>query len=791
MYFLSLSLWNNPKHYYAMKTLSKYSGINVRSGIFLLILAIHFPLFSQKSLTWNFPLPRTHTGALIGNGTQGLMIWGEENVLKITVGRAGFWDHRGGNPFASKATFQEVRRLLEAKDEKGLRELFAVPKKEGAPNLGRPHQIGGGRLDLTFPKGWKLIKADLNLENAELKITLRNPSGKEEYAFIKQASADELAWVDLPQNCKVSSEIIPSWNYVKDLLSKAGVSEPQLLKGKTTFPYKGFVQTLPEDDPLSLVISERPNQIVIATHLGKDDNNSLIIGKVSSFDLKTQLTQKNAFWKDYWTNVPKINLPDQALQEIVDYGLYKQACMTPPQGLAAGLQGSFNEEYQLPPWSNDYHFNINVQMIYTPVLASNRANNLMPLWNMMANWTPTLQENGEKFFGRKGALMLPHAVDDRCHVVGTFWTGTIDHACTAWMAYLAWQHYRYSMDQKILEKTAWTLLEGAFEGYWAMLEEVADGKGGTRFSLPVSVSPEYRGDRMNAWGRDASFQLAALHRIAKILPQAAKILGKPQDPRWDEVSRKLPPYTTVDDIWMEENSAKGTRIAMWEGQDLVGSHRHHSHLGSIFPFCTINPKSPEHQQIVTNSLRNWTFKGAGNWSGWCVPWASAIWSRNDLPEAAVNWLHYWKENYTNEGRGTLHNAAYQGVSLIADQGWFKAPKEAANKEVIQMDAGFGALTAVYELLVQNREDVIYVLPAIHRDWKDFSFENIGAEGAFQVSAKVKNGKVSGIKIKSLAGGHLKLAHNLGEEYLVNGKIEKGRIFEKECQPGELIVLKSK
>jgi hypothetical protein len=49
--------------------------------------------------------------------------------------------------------------------------------------------------------------------------------------------------------------------------------------------------------------------------------------------------------------------------------------------------------------------------------------------------------------------------------------GTIDHACTAWMAQMAWMHYRYGLDESILHDVAWPLLNGAFEGYWAMHEK--------------------------------------------------------------------------------------------------------------------------------------------------------------------------------------------------------------------------------------------------------------------------------------------------------------------------------
>jgi hypothetical protein len=171
--------------------------------------------------------------------------------------------------------------------------------------------------------------------------------------------------------------------------------------------------------------------------------------------------------------------------------LYKQAGLTPPHGVAATLQGAWMEEYQLPPWSNDYHFNINVQLIYYPALMTNRAAHFWPLWEMVMSWMPTLKQSGEAFFETEGALMLPHATDDKCGVVGSFWAGTIDHGCVAWVAQMAWLHFRYTLDEKVLREVAWPLLNGAFEGFYAMREE-RDGK----LSLLISVSPEYRGSQM-------------------------------------------------------------------------------------------------------------------------------------------------------------------------------------------------------------------------------------------------------------------------------------------------------
>jgi alpha-L-fucosidase 2 len=81
-----------------------------------------------------------------------------------------------------------------------------------------------------------------------------------------------------------------------------------------------------------------------------------------------------------------------------------------------------------------------------------------------------------------------------------------------------------------------------------------------------------------------------------------------------------------------------------------------------------------------------------------------------------------------------------------------------------------------------------VLPNLHYQWKELSFENIRTEGAFQISAKVTEGKVKEIKVKSLAGGTLKLAHGLGDKFLLNGKPSLGSKLEKECVAGEEITL---
>ncbi|MFT3949839.1 MAG: hypothetical protein QM763_22940 [Agriterribacter sp.] len=610
---------------------------------------------------------------------------------------------------------------------------------------------------------------------------IKDSRGREHRIVIRQAVDKSFAWVELPANIRISQRVLPAWNIISEQLQKAGITAPDTwhsdLEG-------GFVQHLPADLPLGVGWKRAFNKIYIASIIHEDPEEK-ITSLFRTVDLKKYQADAMHWWDAYWYSVPRITIPDPILQEVTDYGLYKQACTTPPHAQPAGLQGPFVEEYQLIPWANDYHFNINVQMIYTPAFASNRTQHLVPLWNMLKDWMPWLQASGKHFFGNDKALTIPHSVDDRGQVIGSFWTGTVDQGCTAWMAYMAWQHYRYTLDTSFLETMAWPLLNGAFEGFWSMLEEVEDSAGIKRFSLPVSVSPEYGSSLSYAWGRDASFQLSALHKVADLLSLAADILWKNKDTRWADVQKRLPPYTLVNDVWLPEFNRSGIRIGLWEGQDLAGSHRHHAHLAGIFPFYTIDAADVKIKAIMNNTIDNWVFKGSGNWAGWSFPWASSIWSRLENAEAAVQNLHYWYENFVNEGRGTLVYAGFKGTTLYAHPNWKDIERHG---EIMQLDAGFDALNAVFEMLVQNRNGIIAVLPAIHRDWKNLRFENVLSERAFLISAIVDKGKTKEIRIKSQKGGLLKLDHRLGTSYFVNGKSHTGKLFEYMTRPGEVVVL---
>lgn len=684
------------------------------------------------SLSWQFPLPRAYTGILLGNGRMGIMVWGADDV-RLTIARNGFWDRRGGVPFSSRTTYKTLRGILEAGDQEALRGVFSSNRQHTPYRT--PTQLPGGRMDLRFSS--RPSRADLDVRNGCLTVFLEDGGT----VGVRLSMTRDLVVVEGDPE---GLELTPSWAWIGETLSAGGVERPEEWR---TDCGGGFVQRLPEDPAFAAEWARRPGGLVLATAVSEDpaaDTSALLAG----FNRLDNDRETDEWWEDYYDDAPRVVLPDEAMQRVWDYGLFKQAGLTPPHGIAATLQGAWMAEDAFPPWSNDYHFNINLQMIYWPALPTNRADHFLPVWNLLERWLPALRDNAAGFFGSSEALMLPHAVDDSCQVIGHYWQGTIDQACTAWMAQLAWLHYRHTMDEATLSGVAWPLLLGAFEGFWAMAEEF-DG----RLSLPVSVSAEYPG-----WGRDASFQLAAFHMVADLLQRAADALGRPRDPRWQEVRTKLPMATTMPlaKVWGE--SEPRPRIVIWEGQDLDESHRHHSHLAAISPFHMMDPlRETEARDLVRRSIEHWAAMGPGRWAGWSVPWAAMIWARCNYASASVTLLRVWEDVFTNSGGQTLHDADSPGFSSWIHGPFFDWPETTRQTDKMQMDAAMGALQAICEIFVQQRGDVLHVLPSLPKQWKEFSFEGILCEGAFLVSATVSGGVLRSVRIISQKGGALRVA----------------------------------
>jgi hypothetical protein len=324
---------------------------------------------------------------------------------------------------------------------------------------------------------------------------------------------------------------------------------------------------------------------------------------------------------------------------------------------------------------------------------------------------------------------------------------------------MMFRYVQFSGDLEFLRTDAYPFMRGAMRVYQAMFED----KNGV-LSLPVGVSPEYGhgGGRMDCWGRNASFQLACIHRLAQDLQEAERLLKMKPTPDWADIRKRLPVITTIDAggheyIGIPTDRKRGNeRIALWEGKDFEVCHRHHSHLGALVPFNLLDPDdthSPHHHHVY-NSITHWIALGQSVWTGWCIPWASMLHTRMGNSNAAEFWLMAWERLFTNEGHGTLHDGFTAGLTLFGHRA---TTFDHSKDEVMQMDAAMSAVAAIYEMMVHDICGVHHIMRGAPLRWRDIAFSDILCAGGVFASAERKDTLLCRVTLRATRATRFTLA----------------------------------
>ena len=672
-----------------------------------------------------FPLPEQQQGAMLGNGLLGAHLWGEKNLLNMSIGCASLWDHRGGLPWTPEQNFEFIKKSVAAGDIDTIKQVFSSKTVDGG--ITRPTLIPCGRVVIHLPENAELLRYEIELNKGETRIIYLDKDTEKSLIFCADMSTKH-GFACQGMTDEMQLELLPAYVLYKlDLggkpgsLAARGYEPPQEVKEETLL---AFLQKMPVDPSFSLLLKRNGTEFSLDFFRGAETLEELCKNILPSF---SELQKKaEQWWNGYFQRIPSIEADDKDLEETYYSGMYKYGIMTNPAGVTPGLQGPWIEDHMLPPWQGDYHFNINVQMCNSPGYKAGLFEHLMPLFRMVLSWKESLRYNAKCFVGIDNGYMLPHATDDRGTCMGSFWTGSIDHACTAWIAMMMYDYCDYSGDFEFLKNEVFDFMQGVMNVFEKMLEEAPDGT----LSLPISISPEYRGTTLGACGKNSSFQLAAIHNLARNLLKTAKKLNVQPAPFWEKVENNLP----LCSLYGEDDKQE---IALWDGLPLEESHRHHSHLGGICPFNTIDPTDPAWEKIIFNSNRRWTKEGMGEWTGWGITWASQLRSRLGNADAAVLMLDLWKKCFTNKGGGSLHDAAFRGFTEFA-----------SCPIVMQMDATMGAVTAVQDLFAHDINGVLHFFRGIPNSWKKGKFDNIHLPGGIIASGEFCKGKTTRLTLKA-------------------------------------------
>ena len=464
--------------------------------------------------------------------------------------------------------------------------------------------------------------------------------------------------------------------------------------------------------------------------------------------------------------VMKDSFEDPYLSELVfQYGRYLLIASSRKGGLPSNLQGIWNQSMN-PPWSSDYHININLQMNYMAAEAANLAECTLPLFSLIDSVALHGKHTAKTMYNARGWVVH--------HLTDVFWrTAPADGVVGiwpmggGWLAHHLFEHYLFSNDQEFLRSRAFPLMKGAARFYLDFLVPVPKGMpmAGKLVTNP-SHSPENAFEKED--GSQFQFTYGATMDIQicrELFTSCLKAInelsspGKPFDPAFkaelEKALANLAPYqisprTGILQEWIEDYK-----------EPEIG-HRHISHLYSLFPGNLINVHTPDLYAAARKSLERRlagnpnaaveeannryksysSYKDGKSFGGWQGVWIAMMWLR--LGEAGEAYKHH---------------------QYLLKYGMTPNFFGSAN----QLDGTYGSTNVVAEMLLQSNTGAMNLLPALPKIWQAGSVSGLRARNGFEVDIRWYKNQLTEARVVSKNGALCRLLVRKPVKVMLNGR----------------------
>ncbi len=458
------------------------------------------------------------------------------------------------------------------------------------------------------------------------------------------------------------------------------------------------------------------NTVVCARDKGIDTIRKAHIEDHASLfgQMNIELGGDEASCDDRYFRMRKGEIDNSDISLLFHYGRYLLIGASRKGTQAANLQGIWNKDL-IPPWWSGYTLNINLQMNYWLADRTNLSECFGPLVEYVKRLCEAGKRTAKEDYGIGGSV-AHHQSDfwahstpvgyDKCAIPQTaryiMWNMSLP-----WLCVQIFDHYQYTLDDKFLKMELLPIMQSTAEFIMCSFTEI-DGR---LYNIPTT-SPE------NMYKDEAGNELAICNISAidigiareffeAYVYECRQVGDAALAERCEKFAEQIADYSV---------SGQG-ELLEWDKEyaEPELGHRHFSMLFGVYPGSHL--VNSEYADAAKKSLKKRLQNGSGQ-TGWSAVWAMALLARFGEGEAAFNIISKLMRENIHENMFGAHPP-----------------------DLFQIDANLGFTAAICELILQQYDGVIKLLPALPKAMESGSITGLKIYSGHKISLRWESSKV--------------------------------------------------